>query len=300
MSYQLITKYQSANAGYDPHYSHGGNNPKLIVIHHWGQDGQSFDGVCSWLCRHNGDSSAHFVVEAGKVAQLMPVTDCAWHAGVRSVNCTSIGIECRPECTDGDFQTVVELVADLFKKYGVMPVKGHRDFMATACPGRWYPRLAELKKKAEVMARMTSSASSGGTTKPSVKPAAKPVKKRTTAEAIKAAQAWLGVEADGIWGPVTNAAVTKVFQRCIGAVVDGIPGPETKSKLSSVNLQIGSTGELVKTYQALCAKFGFWDNYIDGTFGETARNSTITYQKACHLDVDGIAGKETIFSMLTK
>lgn len=298
MSYQLITKYQSANAGYDPYYHHGGNVPKLIVIHHWGQDGQSFDGVCKWLCRQGGDSSAHYVVEAGKVAQLMPLTDCAWHAGVRSVNCTSIGIECRPECTDRDFETVVELVADIYKKYGVLPIKGHRDFMATSCPGRWYPRLAELKKKAEVMARM-SAKSSGGTTAKEVKPDAKPVfKKRTTAEAVKAAQQWLGVTADGIWGPITNAAVTKAFQRRIGAEVDGIPGPETKSKLGSVNLQLGSKGELVKAYQALCSKFGYWDNYITGTFDATARNSTITYQKAKGLDVDGIAGKETISHML--
>ena len=50
MSYEYITKYDS------PNYTEGrqGNKISEIVIHHWGIDGQSFNGVVNWLCRKNG------------------------------------------------------------------------------------------------------------------------------------------------------------------------------------------------------------------------------------------------------
>lgn len=145
MAYEYITKFDS------PNYNSGrqGHKVKYIVIHHWGADGQSFQGVVSWLCRANGSSSAHYVVEAGKVACIVSPEDTAWHAGNWNYNLESIGIECRPEMSDGDFATTAELVANIWKDYGKLPIIGHRDIVATACPGRYYKRLGELKSLAE-------------------------------------------------------------------------------------------------------------------------------------------------------
>ena len=145
MSYEYITKYDS------PNYTEGrqGNKISEIVIHHWGIDGQSFNGVVNWLCRKNGNSSAHYVIEGGKVACLVDCADTAWHAGNFAHNLKSIGIECRPEMSAQDLETVCELVADLYEVYGVLPIVGHKDVSATSCPGRYYAKLSYIKKRAQ-------------------------------------------------------------------------------------------------------------------------------------------------------
>ncbi|SFE14051.1 N-acetylmuramoyl-L-alanine amidase [Peptostreptococcaceae bacterium pGA-8] len=148
MAYEFITTHDSLNFGY-PRGTKGQNKPKEIIIHHWGADGASFWGVVNWLCRKGGGSSAHLVVEAGRVACLVDYANAAWHAGDGSVNMHSIGIECRPEMSDGDMQTVAEVIADIWKTYGRLPLRGHKDVQPTACPGRWYAQLKKLEKMAE-------------------------------------------------------------------------------------------------------------------------------------------------------
>ena len=144
MSYKYQTQYDS------PNYQKGrpAGAPAFIVIHHWGNDGGSHQGVVNWLCRPGGNSSAHYVVSDGLVTCIVDPDNRAWHAGSGG-NPRGIGIECRPECSDGDFRTVAELIADLRGTYGNLPLKGHRDFMATGCPGRWYSRLGELSRLAD-------------------------------------------------------------------------------------------------------------------------------------------------------
>lgn len=146
-----------------PNYSAGRpfGAPNVIVIHHWGANGQKFDNVVSWLCRPGGTSSAHYVVEDGRVAQIVGCENRAWHAG-KLGNPRGIGVECRPECTAGDFETVAKLIADLRDAYGPLPLARHKDFMNTACPGVWGERLAELSAKAEAYrAHPAGSAVSG-------------------------------------------------------------------------------------------------------------------------------------------
>lgn len=114
-----------------------------IVIHHWGSDGQSHDNVVNWLCNPNSYASAHFVASSGRITQLAATTDRTWHAGPLG-NPRGIGIECRPEMGSGDVATVKRLVAELLNMYPGSAIVGHRDFMPTECPGRWYPNLASL------------------------------------------------------------------------------------------------------------------------------------------------------------
>lgn len=144
---KYITTYHSPNFGYDRGTS-GQNDVQEIIIHHWGNPGQSFMGVVNWLCRDDGDSSAHFVVEDGKIACLIDPNDSAWHAGNYYVNNHSIGIECRPEMSEGDLETVCSLVADIYRVYGVLPIRGHRDVYATYCPGKYYTKLDYIKQRA--------------------------------------------------------------------------------------------------------------------------------------------------------
>lgn len=145
MAFEFITQYNS------PNYTEGrnGNTPKYIVVHHWGADGQSFMGVVNWLCRNGGGSSAHYVLEDGRVACIVDPEDTAWHAGNWDYNLVSIGIECRPEMTAGDLRTLAELIAEIWKVYGKLPIIGHKDIVATACPGRYYAKLEYIKELAE-------------------------------------------------------------------------------------------------------------------------------------------------------
>ncbi len=147
---RYITEHDTPNFGY-PTGKKGQNTPKYIVIHHWGSDKSTFAGTVSWLCNPASEVSAHFVAEAGRVACLEDLSAAAWHAGDRWYNEHSIGIECHPRCSDGDMQTVAVLIAGLWKVYGKLPVIGHKDVVATGCPGRWYGRLAELTAMAEAV-----------------------------------------------------------------------------------------------------------------------------------------------------
>lgn len=145
MGIEYITKYNAPAmmAGRQGHDVTG------IVIHHYGSDLTTFSSAISTLTRVTASTSAHFVIEANVVAQLVALSDTAYHAGDWQANLQTIGIECPPLCTQAQQDTLIELVARLYKNYGrVMPLSGHRDYCATACPGRWYPLLPELQARA--------------------------------------------------------------------------------------------------------------------------------------------------------
>lgn len=144
MSYTEITDFTSPNS----YPGRPAGAPAFIVIHHWGLDGQNFYDVIRHLCRPNGDTSAHYVAEAGKVACIVAPYNRAWHAKSGG-NPRGIGIECRPECSAADRETVAELIANLRKVYGYLPLYPHSDFVPTACPGRWKNYLAFLDRRAE-------------------------------------------------------------------------------------------------------------------------------------------------------
>jgi hypothetical protein len=126
------------------------------VIHHWGDRGQTHDGVVNFFVNGPGATSAHFVVSAGRITCLVNPADAAWHCPGK--NATTIGIECRPEATDADYATVAELVRYLRAQYGHLPLSMHRDWYATACPGVW--DLARIDTLA------SGAASQGGTIAP--------------------------------------------------------------------------------------------------------------------------------------
>lgn len=117
-----------------------------VTVHWWGDPstGPSFGGVASYLSRQGGDTSAHFVVEAGRAACLVSPQDAAWHAGNATGNATTIGIECNPRCSEADLQSLVELIAWLESEYGSLNVYGHHDWTTTTCPGVYYGHLAEI------------------------------------------------------------------------------------------------------------------------------------------------------------
>jgi len=109
-----------------------------VTIHHWGGDGQKFDTVKNYLASNNDRrNSAHFVLQADRVACIVSPLDAAWHSGNAVGNTQTIGIECRPEMTAGDLETLASLIRWLESVYGELLVYRHMDWQNTACPGRY-------------------------------------------------------------------------------------------------------------------------------------------------------------------
>lgn len=146
MSYNLETNRTSPN-------STPGNQARAvfgydrviegITIHWWGDPNQNpqFDGVTNYLCRANGNTSAHFVASGTgrRVAWIVPTGDVAWHSGSAWGNARTIGIELDPRARDEDYDVAAELIADIRSAFGDVPIYWHSYFTQTACPGVWDP-----------------------------------------------------------------------------------------------------------------------------------------------------------------
>lgn len=132
-----------------------GNKVNKIVIHHAATT--DFDGIGRTF-RGARQVSAHYGVgREDNVDQYVAEANTAWHCGNYPANLTSIGIENvnstgAPtwDIADATFDTLVELCRDVRDRHGLgklivgKNLFGHKDFMATACPGDLYPRLQEL------------------------------------------------------------------------------------------------------------------------------------------------------------
>lgn len=152
MSYNYQTQYDS------PNYTPAGSARAVygmdrviegITIHWWGDPNQnpSYQGIVNYLCRANGNTSAHFVATGTgrQVACIIAPKDIAWHSGSAWGNSRTIGIELDPRARDEDYDVAAELIADIRSAYGDVPIYWHSYFSATACPGVWNPeRLDQL------------------------------------------------------------------------------------------------------------------------------------------------------------
>lgn len=149
----------------------GKRRVEAITIHHWGLPGQVFDAVVKYLASANvRSSSAHAIIMAGRATSIVNPDDAAWHTGSALGNTTTIGLELRPEATEGDYRTAAAYIAMLREVYGDIPLVPHNKWHNTACPGNW--DLVKLDK----LARQGTVAPQGEV-KPPVKPAPAPAPK---------------------------------------------------------------------------------------------------------------------------
>lgn len=305
MGYTLIKKTSPNSA------SRGGTKIVEIVLHHWGARGQSFDGVVNWLCNKKSEVSAHYVAQAEKVAYIVDESRTAYHAGNWSRNLRSIGIECRPEATDADYQTVGELIAGIWKRHGRLPIVRHKDIVPTACPGVW--DISRLVKIAESVYSGTSSPvikNPGGTIQPkSIYDTDRPL---TVKEAIMAGQAWgnkltgSSAKIDGIRGPETVKLQVKVLQWAMNSdygarlVVDGDFGPATSKALGQHYVGLGETQYMVTALEVLLLLNGYNPHGVErpGTFGQGVKIAVGKVQHDNGLVVDYIAGRKTFLKLI--
>jgi peptidoglycan hydrolase-like protein with peptidoglycan-binding domain len=135
------------------------------------------------------------------------------------------------------------------------------------------------------------------------------VKRRATAifpvrplQQLLQARGYNNVAVDGVFGPVTEAAV-KDFQQSKGLAADGIMGPQTWPKLI-VQVKKGSTGDAVRGVQEVMKFHDQSDGegppiHVDGIFGPQTDRFVRGFQNAVDIDVDGIVGPVTWRAMVS-
>lgn len=183
--YKHETKWTTKNQVARSFYGYG-PKPTGVTIHHWGDHGQKFDNVCDFLATNNTPTSAHTVIEDGRIATLAVPEVATYHAGHTIGNGATIGVECRPECTPGDVDTVVQYIYELETAYGSLNIYQHKHWFPTACAGKWGAKISEIIDRVNAMHKnggRDPKLSTGANTpaKPAPKPA--PAKPTTTPQA---------------------------------------------------------------------------------------------------------------------
>jgi N-acetylmuramoyl-L-alanine amidase len=322
MSYKYITKYDSPNYGYPStaplsQRTVGNNKPAEIVIHHWGEDGQKFENVVNWLCNPKAGTSAHYVVEAGRVACIVDCKNPAWHSGSKTHNLKSIGIECKPEATEEDYKTAAELIAYLWGVYGKLPLIRHKDIVATACPGRWdiskIQAMAEEIYEGEEASEPVKEPEKLTTSVRTISDVYDPSKPLTVKEAIKAGQAisniilGTNIPEDGEYGSKTKANGVKILQWAMnmdygaGIEVDGKAGTATRAALGQHTVRYGETQYMITALEVLLLMNGYNPHGVElpGEFGAGCQKATGQFQSGNGLTADKIAGRNTFLKLIS-
>lgn len=124
-----------------------GRAPDMLILHYTGME--SADAALDWLTRQESGVSCHyFVHEDGRIAQLVPESERAWHAGQSlwageaDLNSCSIGIEIHnpghdfdyPDFPDVQMRAVEALCRDILSRHAIPPLRvlAHSD----VAPGR--------------------------------------------------------------------------------------------------------------------------------------------------------------------
>lgn len=134
------------------------------------------------------------------------------------------------------------------------------------------------------------------------------LKQGMTGDSVKTMQkrlielGYLSGTADGSFGATTKTAVA-AFQRKNGLDADGIAGPATLAALYSDDavavtpaddtLEQGDTGDAVKQLQQRLIDMGYLKGTADGDYGSATKAAVKLFQKQAGMTVDGVAGKET-------
>ena len=142
-------------------YSRSGekqNKIQYIVIHWVGNANTSATANRNYFNNlaktHSTSASSHYIIGLnGEIIRCIPDNEVAFHSGSYSMNRKSIGIEdCHPDWNgkfaDDTYNALVELCADLCKKYGISinNVIRHYDVTGKSCPKYYVEHQDEWNK----------------------------------------------------------------------------------------------------------------------------------------------------------
>ncbi|MGA7546842.1 MAG: N-acetylmuramoyl-L-alanine amidase [Methyloceanibacter sp.] len=123
----------------------GGRTPDMLILHYTGME--QAEAALDWLTREESKVSAHYLIdEEGRIAQMVPESERAWHAGQSlwagetDLNSCSIGIEIHnpghdlgyPDFPEGQMRAVEALCLDILGRHAILPerVLAHSDIAA--------------------------------------------------------------------------------------------------------------------------------------------------------------------------
>lgn len=235
------------------------NKTELIVLHHAAAKECTPQQIHQWHLNNNWSGIGyHFIVRKdGQIYRGRPEDVVGAHA--TNYNSKSIGI-----CFEGDYmvQTMPKaqleagkaLVSYLKNKYKITKVKGHRDLMATSCPGKNFPfdeianaskpisgvitnenlvlafQRAAIADDKTLLPKYGADGDYGSETEAAMRVCV--VKRRVIhkykncTKLVQRLLGFTGSDIDGKCGPKTSEAIRK-FQQQNKLVVDGSCGPNT-------------------------------------------------------------------------
>ena len=264
-------------------------NVDTIVLHHSGVTVlQSIETIHNYHKNTNGWAGIGYHYYVRKDGSIYKGRD-EKYAGAHCLgkNSTSIGI-----CAEGDFEqeqmsevqknAIIELIADIKTRYNIKEIGGHKDYIATTCPGVNFP-LEEIKKgKISVENNEVTTEKAQG--------------KIANIQSTLNSRYGLNIAVDNIYGTETKSALVKGLQTELnkqfnrGLAVDGIFGTKTKS--ACVNVRKGAEGNITYIIQATLVCKGF-NIDVDGIFGTATENAVKEFQTRNNLSADGIVGPLT-------
>ena len=133
-----------------PNKSERAGTINRIVLHN---TASSYESAVSWLCNSAAQASAHLVIgRDGKVCRMVTDDYASWHAGNRTVNHQSIGIEIVATNEEQGMTAVQEAqviawVKYFADKYNIKAdnIVGHRTIVNTSCPVLIWKTEADLR-----------------------------------------------------------------------------------------------------------------------------------------------------------
>ena len=239
----------------------------------------------------------YYVRKDGSIYKGRPETMAGAHCP--GVNSTSIGI-----CAEGDFNTetmsdvqkqaIIDLIADIKSRHNITYIKGHRDILATSCPGDNFPFDEIVNRTASNSTQETPAETNDNNNTD--------IFNDGLVNCIYDIQEWLnrhyntGLALDNMYGPKTKSALIKGLQTELntqfkkGLVVDGIWGNKTYN--ACINVRQGAKGNITMLIQMALFVKGY-KLAMDKDFESDTEAKVKEFQKANGLSVDGVVGKNT-------
>lgn len=231
---------------------------EFIVVHNTANDATAANEI-AYMIGNNNEVSYHYAIDDKQVVQGIPETRNAWHAGdgeCGNGNRCGIGIEiCYSKSGGKKFVAAEKLAAKFIaeklyeKGWGIERVKKHQDFSGKYCPHRtlnmgWQRFLDMVQAELDAI-----------TPAADYKPTVKEWQKAAIADGYKFPK----YGADGVWGAecvsvagkawvqkrviYTNKNLTRIVQRIVGVEADGLCGKDTDAAIKRYQKKHGLTAD---------------------------------------------------------
>ena len=249
---------------------------KKIIVHHADAINCTVEDIHRWHRDKSWSGIGYhfFIRKDGSIYKGRPIDTIGAHC--LNQNSDSIGI-CLEGClsqekpTQAQINSMKELLTYLKGIYGNIPVKGHKEFMATDCPGSLMDYIGELNGVVQTPTQ------------------AQPVIKKT-------------------WEYYINGDLVQRLQHELnvqfnaGIKEDGYLGDQTLEALKKVLIKRGAKGKLTKIIQERLLHLGYKLPRFgaDSDFGGETENTLRQFQADRGLSTDAIVGINTFKELFKK